>query len=313
MPRSRQPTLSPASPRVQELAEHLHARHHALLRVLQADDLHLLANLHLAALDPARHNRAAARDREHVLDRHQERQVLRTLGQRDVAVDRLEQLQDRLVRQRALLPVQSLDRSTADHRNVVAGELVLHQQLANLHLNQVQKLRVVNHVALVQEHHDVGNPNLPRQQNVLARLRHRPVNRRHHQDRPVHLRRPRDHVLHVVGMPGAVHVRVVALVRRVLNVARRNRQNLGRVAPALALRRLRYLVVADRRLRPALVRRHLRHRRRQRRLAVIDVPDRADVAVRLRPLEFRLRHGGSPVLTLCFGRTLGVRPIASLT
>ena len=206
--------MSPASPESSKLAEHLDARHHALLRVPEPDDLDLLADLHLAALDPARHNRAAARDREHVLDRHQERKVLRTLGQRDVGVDRLEQLQDRLVRKRALLAVQRLDRSTADHRHVVAGELVLRQKLAHLHLDQVQQLRVVHHVALVQEHHDVGNANLPRQQDVLARLRHRTVHRRHHQDRAVHLRRARDHVLHVVGMPGAVHVRVVALVRR---------------------------------------------------------------------------------------------------
>ena len=201
---------------------------------------------------------------------------------------------------RTLLPVQSLDRSTPDHRHVVARELVLQQQLAHLHLDQVQQLGVVHHVALVQEHHDVGNANLTRQQDVLARLRHRTVNRRHHQDRAVHLRRARDHVLHVVGMAGAVHVRVVALVRRVLNVARRNRQDLGRVAPALALRRLRNLVVGDRRLRPALVRRHLRQRSRQRRLAVIDVTDRPNVAVRLRPLEFRLRHGSSLLLVVFY-------------
>ena len=277
MPRSRQPTLSPASPGVQQLAEHLHARHHALLRVLQADDLDLLADLHLAALDAARHHRAAARDREHVLDRHQERQVLRTLGQRDVAVDRLEQLQDRLVGQRALLAVERLDRRTADHRHVVAGELVLRQQLPHLHLDQVEDLGVVHHVALVQEHHDVGHAHLAGQQDVLARLRHRPVDRRHHQDGAVHLRGARDHVLHVVRVARAVHVRVVPVRRRVLHVGGGDGQDLGRVAAALALRRLRHLVVGDRRLRPALVGRNLRQRRRQRRLAVVDVTDRAYV------------------------------------
>ena len=84
---------------------------------------------------------------------------------------------------------------------------------------------------------------LPRQQDVLPRLRHRPVRRRHHQDRPVHLRRPRDHVLHVVGVPRTVHVRVVPLLRLVLHVARRDRQDLRRVPPPLRLRRLRHLVV----------------------------------------------------------------------
>ena len=172
------------------------------------------------------------------------------------------------------------------------GNWYLDSKLPHLHLHQLHQLRVVHRIALVQEHHDVGNAHLPRQQDVLARLRHRTVNRRHHQDRAVHLRRTRDHVLHVVGMPRAVHVRVVPLLRRVLNVARRNRQNLGRIATALALRRLRNLVVGHRRRRPALVRRHLRQRRRQRRLAVVNVTDRANVAVRLRPIEFRLGHVG---------------------
>ena len=106
---------------------------------------------------------------------------------------------------------------------VVARKLVLRQQLAHLHLHQLQQLRVVHHVRLVHVHHDVRHPHLARQQNVLARLRHRTVRRRHHQDRPVHLRRTRDHVLHVVRVPGTVHVRVVPLRALVLHVRRRNR------------------------------------------------------------------------------------------
>src|SRR2546429_1978255 len=101
---------------------------------------------------------------------------------------------------------------------------------------------------------------------------------------------PVDHVLDVVGMPGAVHVRVVALLRGAFHVAGRNRQNLGRVAPPLALRGLRNLVIRHKRRRPALLRRHLRQRRRQRRLAVVDVTDRPHVAMRLRAFEFLLRH-----------------------
>ena len=65
------------------------------------------------------------------------------------------------------------------------------------------------------------------------RLRHRPVGRAHHQDSPVHLRRPSDHVLDVVRMPRAVHVRVVPVVRLVLHVRDRyrdpSRPLLGRV------------------------------------------------------------------------------------
>src|SRR3546814_20874827 len=54
------------------------------------------ANLDDAALDAAGHNRATARDREHVFDRHQERLVDRTLGHRDVGVDSSHQLEDRV-------------------------------------------------------------------------------------------------------------------------------------------------------------------------------------------------------------------------
>ena len=91
------------------------------------------------------------------------------------------------------------------------GKSYCAQQLAHLELDQVQQLRIVHHVHLVHEHDDVGHVHLARQQDVLPRLRHRPVRRRHHQDRAVHLRRARDHVLHVVGVPRAVHVRVVPL------------------------------------------------------------------------------------------------------
>jgi len=54
---------------VQQLAEHLHARHDRLLGRPEAHQLQLLADLHLAPVHPARGDRAAARDREHVLHR----------------------------------------------------------------------------------------------------------------------------------------------------------------------------------------------------------------------------------------------------
>src|SRR5207247_1147351 len=139
-------------------------------------------------------------------------------------------------------------------------------------LHQVQQLRFVHQVALVQEHDNRRHVHLPRQQNVLPRLRHRPVDGRDDQDRPVHLRRPRDHVLHVVGVPRAVHVRVVPVRRGVLHVRRRNRQDLRRIPPPLRFRRLRHLVVRHVGREP-FVRRHLRQRRRQRRLPVVHVPN----------------------------------------
>src|SRR5438034_4994029 len=117
--------------------------------------------------------------------------------------------------------------------DIVAGKLILAEQLPHLELDQIQQLGVIHQIALVQEHDDVGHVHLPREQNVLARLRHRPIDGADHQDRAVHLRRARDHVLHVVGVARAVDVRIVTLGCRVLHVARRDGQDLGRIAAAL--------------------------------------------------------------------------------
>ena len=58
---------------------------------------------------------------------------------------------------------------------LVAVELVLGEQLAHLQLDQLEQLRIVDHVDLVEEHDHVGHLDLARQQDVLARLGHRAV------------------------------------------------------------------------------------------------------------------------------------------
>src|SRR3546814_9613146 len=60
-------------------------------------------------------------------------------------------------------------------------KVVLAQQVANFHFDQVEQFGVFDQVALVQPDHDLRNVDLLGQQHVLARLRHRAVNRRHHQ------------------------------------------------------------------------------------------------------------------------------------
>ena len=129
-----------------------------------------------------------------------------------------------------------------------------------------------------------GHLDLAGQEDVLAGLGHRAVGRGDDEDRAVHLGGAGDHVLDVVGVAGAVDVGVVAGVGLVLDVGDRDRD------AALAL--LGGVVDRVERavLGPALEGQVLRDRRGQRRLAVVDVADRADVDVRLRPLELLLRH-----------------------
>jgi hypothetical protein len=167
-----------------------------------------------------------------------------------------------------------------------------------------------DHVALVHEHDDVGHAHLARQQDVLARLRHRAVGGTDHQDRTVHLRRTGDHVLDVVGVPGAVDVRVVALGRLVLDV----RGVDGDAARLLLGRRVDLVVGLD--LATELGRQHRGQRRGQRRLAVVHVPNRPHVHVRLGAFEFAFCHFLSlrkSAASACLGSPRIAPPLAACT
>ena len=214
-----------------------------------------------------------------------------------MAVERLEQFQDGLIRQRTRLAAQRLDGSAAHDRRVVPVELVLRQKIAHLDLDEIDELRIVRDVALVQEHHDARHADLAREQDVLARLRHRPVDGGDDQDRAVHLGRARDHVLHVIGVARAVDVRVMPRRRRIFDVARRDRQDLRVVTRTLRSRRLGDVLIRDERA-PAVIGRDLRHRRRQRRLAMVHVADRAHVAIGLEAGELLFGHRTPVVIEL---------------
>src|SRR5690606_40734890 len=76
---------------------------------------------------------------------------------------------------------------------------------------------------------DLRHADLAGQKDVLARLGHRAVGSRHDQDRAVHLGGAGDHVLDVVGVAGAVDVRVVPVVALVLDVSGGDGDGLGGV------------------------------------------------------------------------------------
>ena len=186
-----------------------------------ADDLDLLVDLDDAALDATGDDGATTGDREDVLDGHEERLLGLALRGRDVLVDRVHQLEDRLAP--LLVALERREGRHADDGDVVAGELVLGEELAHLHLDELDELLVVDHVALVERHDQGGHADLAGEQHVLTRLRHRAVGGGDHEDRAVHLGRAGDHVLDVVGVTGAVDVRVVARLGLVLDVRDRDR------------------------------------------------------------------------------------------
>ena len=187
-----------------------------------------------------------------------------------------------------LVALERLQRGADHERDVVARELVLGQQVADLDLDELEELRVVDHVGLVEEHDDVRHADLTGEQDVLTRLRHRAVGGRHDQDRAVHLGGARDHVLDVVRVTGAVHVGVVTVRGLVLDVRGGDRDPAGLLLGS----------VVDRVERPhlgavsVLVVEHLGDGRGQRRLAMVDVTDGADVDMGLVALKLGLRHFG---------------------
>ena len=233
---------------------------------------------------PGRH-RAAAGDREHVLDRQQERLVDRPVRGRDILVHRRHQLAHRLLADLRVAVLERRQRRAGDDRDIVAGEVVGGQELAHLELDQLEELRVVDLVDLVQKHHHRRHADLLGQEDVLAGLRHRAVGGGDHQDRAVHLRRAGDHVLHVVGVAGAVDVGIVPRRRLIFHVRGRDGDAAGLLLGS-GVDLVVGLVLAE----------ILGDRRRQRRLAVIDMPDRADVHMRLRALKLCLRHLALPAL-----------------
>ena len=103
-------------------------------------------------------------------------------------------------------------------RDVVAREVVLREQLANLELDELEQLGIVHHVGLVEGDDHERHLDLAGEQDVLTRLRHRAVGGGDDEDRAVHLGGAGDHVLDVVGVTRAVDVRVVPVLGLVLDV-----------------------------------------------------------------------------------------------
>jgi hypothetical protein len=117
---------------------------------------------------------------------------------------------------------QSLQSRTLNDRGVIARELVLVQQVTDLHVNQLKQLSVVYHIALVHEYYDIRNAYLTGQKDVLSCLSHNTISCSYNQDSAIHLSSTSDHVLNVVSMSWAVNVCIVSLLCLILNVRSRD-------------------------------------------------------------------------------------------
>ena len=203
---------------IEELTEHLNAGYNALLALCtETDQLNLVTNFDNTGLDTTGSNCTTTGDREYVLNRHQERFVNGTYRQLDPVVASVHQLHDLLFPLRNT--VQCTKSRTADNRSVVTIEIIEVQQLTHLHLNEVEHLRIVNHIALVHKYNQARYVYLASQQNVLAGLRHRTISCSNYDDCTIHLSGTGNHVLYIVSVARAVYVCVVTVSSLILYVS----------------------------------------------------------------------------------------------
>ena len=270
---------------IKHLAEHLDARDNRLTRlVLQTNDLNRIVHLELTTLNAARCNRTTARDREDILDRHQERLSVVALRRRDVVINSFHELDDVLLL--LFIAFEGLQSGTSDYRDVIAREIVAGEQLANFHLDELEELRIVNLVNLVEEDNDCRNTDLASEQDVLTRLRHRAISSGNDEDCTIHLSGARDHVLDIVSVARAVNVCIVTFRRLILNVCRVDRDT--------ALTLLRSLIdisiIFERSFATRSLGENFRDCSRQRRLAMVNVTDGTDVNMRFGSFKLFFSH-----------------------
>src|SRR6185312_17216964 len=131
--------------------EHFNAGDGRILVLVESDDFDRIADLDDPSLDPTGADGTAPFDREDVFDRHQERLVDLPLRLGDVLVHGLDQVEDRLGGGRVGRVLERRAAATPGDGDLVAGELVVGQQLAEFEFDQLQQFLVVDQVDLVEE------------------------------------------------------------------------------------------------------------------------------------------------------------------
>mgnify|MGYP003324510913 CR=1 FL=1 len=124
---------------VKKLTEHLDVSNSGLLSVADPHDLNFLHFLDDPTLNAASGHGSTTFDREHVLNRHEEILINRTLGLGNIAVDSLHKLKDSLFL--GSITFESFESGTLDNGNIIPREFILTEELAHLHLDELEKLR----------------------------------------------------------------------------------------------------------------------------------------------------------------------------
>ena len=274
---------------VEGLTEHFDTGNDGSLGfLLDTDDFDGVLNLDGATLNSAGSNGATAGDGEHVFDRHKEGLVGVANGIRDIAVYRVHKFENAFAFGAVDVACGSrferLKRRAADNGGVVAVEVVLAEQFADFHFDEVEHLGIVDLVGLVHEYDDTGNADLTSEQDVLFGLGHCAVGSRDNEDRAIHLSSAGDHVLDVVGVARAVDVSVVTLSGFVLDVS-----GVYRDASCFLFGRLIDFVVAHL-LRKTFCRKGHGDSGGKGGFTMVDVTDGTDVNVGLSSVEFCLCH-----------------------
>ena len=275
-------------PFVESLLEHLDASDDGGLGLSESDDFDLFASLYLAAFDSSGDYGATALDAEDIFDRHDEGQVDGPIRDRDVIVNGFHEFVD-LLDPFVAGVVGVLKRfKSADLHNgeVVTGEVVRREQFTDFELDEFEQFLVVHHVAFVESDDECRDVHLSSEQDVLARLRHGAVGGGHDQNSAVHLGGTSDHVLDVVRVAGAVNVSVVPVDGLVFGMGGSD----GDTSLPLFGSVVDVIEVFGRNVQFRVVSQNLGDRRGEGCLAVVDVPDSADVNVRLGPVKDLLRH-----------------------
>ena len=208
---------------IEDLSEHLDTGNNSLCSFLgETDDLNFVGSSELTSFNSTCSNSTTTSDSEYVLNRHKEGEICLSVGSRDILINSIHELLDAsILGSIGILGIahESLVCRTLDDRSIIARELIAVEGLTDIHLNELEKLSVIDLVNLVHENNDVGNANLTGKEKMLLGLSHRTIGRSNNKDSTIHLCSTGDHVLNIVSMARAVNVSIVTLVSLILNVS----------------------------------------------------------------------------------------------